>query len=68
MPSIGNQWPSKKKKEFFFVIYNMFIKGGAVQFYTVIVNRYSLSMTARANCSKKILATIKNHLSPADFM
>lgn len=33
-----------------------------------MVNKQSFSTTARANCNRKIPATIKNHLSPAETM
>lgn len=36
--------------------------------YTVTVKRYIFSTTARASCNRKMAATMKNHLSPADLM
>ena len=44
------------------------VKQRKVKDYTLTLNKYSLRTMERANCNKKIPATIKNHLSPADTM
>lgn len=60
-----------KKKNSPFVIYKPVratLGKDSIFSHTVTVNRYSFNTTDRASCKRKMLATMRNHLSPADLI